>query len=57
MGFDLTTNFNEIASVWRDTEAAELRPNEASSMDEVDLAKLTEDLDTIAGYEQAHGSG
>ena len=53
MGFDLTTNFNEIASVWRDTEAAELRPTQASSMDEVDLAKLTEELDTIAGYEQA----
>ena len=53
MGFDLTTNFNEIASIWRDTEAAELRPTEASSMDEVDLAKLTEELDTIAGYEQA----
>jgi hypothetical protein len=53
MGFDLTTNFNEIASIWRDTEAAEFRPTEASSMDEVDLAKLTEELDTIAGYEQA----
>lgn len=53
MGFDLTTNFNEIASIWRDTEAAVLRPTEASNMDEVDLAKLTEELDTIAGYEQA----
>ncbi|WP_261882408.1 YjbH domain-containing protein [Vibrio pelagius] len=52
-GFDLTTNFNEIASIWRDTEAAQLRPTEASSMDEVDLAKLTEELDSIAGYEQA----
>ena len=53
MGFDLTTNFNEIASVWRDTEAAKLRPTEANSMDEVDLDQLTEELDTIAGYEQA----
>jgi len=53
MGFDLTTNFNEIASTWRDTEAAELRPTEASSMNEVDLAKLAEELDTIAGYDQA----
>ncbi|OEF35651.1 YjbH domain-containing protein [Vibrio splendidus] len=53
MGFDLTTNFNQIASVWRDTEAATLRPSEASSMDEVELAKLTQELETIAGYEQA----
>lgn len=53
MGFDLTTNFNEIASVWRDTEAATLRPSETSSMDDVELAKLTEELETVAGYEQA----
>ncbi|SBT12682.1 hypothetical protein VCE7224_01425 [Vibrio celticus] len=53
MGFDLTTNFNQIASVWRDTEAATLRPSEASSMDEVELAKLTQELETVAGYEQA----
>ena len=53
MGFDLTTNFNQIASVWRDTEAATLRPSETSSMDEVELAKLTEELETVAGYEQA----
>ncbi|MEZ9394599.1 YjbH domain-containing protein [Vibrio splendidus] len=53
MGFDLTTNFNEIASVWRDTEAATLRPSEASSMDEVELAELTQELETVAGYDQA----
>lgn len=53
LGFDLSSNFNEITSIWRDTEAAELRPSEANNMDEVDLAKLTEELDTIAGYEQA----
>ena len=53
MGFDLTTNFNDIASIWRDTEAAELRPTKAINMDDVDLVKLTEELDIIAGYEQA----
>jgi hypothetical protein len=53
MGFDLTTNFNDIASIWRDTEAAELRPSEADSIEEVDFAKLAHELDSIAGYEQA----
>lgn len=53
MGVDLTTNFNEISSIWRDTETTQLRPSNANSKDDVDLVQLTEELDSIAGYEQA----
>ncbi|TCV26795.1 YjbH domain-containing protein [Vibrio crassostreae] len=53
LGFDLSTNFNEMYSVWRDTETAELRPSGVKTVDDIDMAALAEELETIAGYEQA----
>jgi hypothetical protein len=53
LGVDLSTNFNNIYSIWRDTEEAELRPSQAETVDDIDMAKLAEELETIAGYEQA----
>ncbi|MFA0565324.1 YjbH domain-containing protein [Vibrio sp. 10N.222.51.C8] len=53
LGLDLSTNFNEMYSVWRDTETAELRPSGVDTVDDIDMAALAEELETIAGYEQA----
>lgn len=53
LGFDLSTNFNEMYSSWRDSQAAELRPSTVKSVDDIDMAALAEELETIAGYEQA----
>ncbi|MCC4775156.1 YjbH domain-containing protein [Vibrio cyclitrophicus] len=53
LGFDLSTNFNEMYSVWRDTETAELRPSGVEKVDDIDMAALASQLETIAGYEQA----
>ncbi|MEZ9145883.1 YjbH domain-containing protein [Vibrio sp. 10N.286.52.C3] len=53
LGFDLSTNFNEMYSVWRDTETAELRPSGIETVDDIDMAALASQLETIAGYEQA----
>ncbi|MEZ8024961.1 YjbH domain-containing protein [Vibrio sp. 1F255] len=53
LGFDLSTNFNEMYSVWRDTETAELRPSDVETVDDIDMAALAEELETIVGYEQA----
>ncbi|WP_261885135.1 YjbH domain-containing protein [Vibrio pomeroyi] len=53
LGFDLSTNFNEMYSVWRDAETAELRPSDVETVDDIDMAALAEELETIAGYEQA----
>ncbi|MEZ9135590.1 YjbH domain-containing protein [Vibrio sp. 10N.286.52.B1] len=53
LGFDLSTNFNEMYSVWRDTEKAELRPSGIETVDDIDMAALASQLETIAGYEQA----
>ncbi|MEZ8455992.1 YjbH domain-containing protein [Vibrio cyclitrophicus] len=53
LGFDLSTNFNEMYSVWRDTETAELRPSGVERVDDIDMAALASQLETIAGYEQA----
>ncbi|MEZ8916206.1 YjbH domain-containing protein [Vibrio lentus] len=53
LGFDLSTNFNKMYSVWRDTETAELRPSGVKTVDDIDMAALAEELETIAGYEQA----
>ncbi|NVN82656.1 MULTISPECIES: YjbH domain-containing protein [unclassified Vibrio] len=53
LGFDLSTNFNEMYSVWRDTETAELRPSDVETVDDIDMAALAGELETIAGYEQA----
>ncbi|MEZ9549057.1 MULTISPECIES: YjbH domain-containing protein [Vibrio] len=53
LGFDLSTNFNEMYSVWRDTETAELRPSGVEAVDDIDMGALAEQLETIAGYEQA----
>ncbi|MDD1827096.1 YjbH domain-containing protein [Photobacterium sp. ZSDE20] len=53
LGFDLSTNFNEMYSVWRDTETAELRPSDVETVDDIDMTALAEELETIAGYEQA----
>lgn len=53
LGFDLSTNFNEMYSVWRDTETAELRPSDVETVDDIDMAALAEELETVAGYEQA----
>ncbi|CDT94197.1 YjbH domain-containing protein [Vibrio coralliirubri] len=53
LGFDLSTNFNEIYSVWRDTETAELRPSGVEAVDDIDMGALAEQLETVAGYEQA----
>ncbi|PME25697.1 hypothetical protein BCV39_02700 [Vibrio sp. 10N.286.55.E10] len=53
LGFDLSTNFNEMYSVWRDTETAELRPSGVEAVDDIDMAALAEKLETVAGYEQA----
>ncbi|MEZ8384078.1 YjbH domain-containing protein [Vibrio splendidus] len=52
LGFDLSTNFNEMYSVWRDTETPELRPSDVETVDDIDMAALAEELETIAGYEQ-----
>ncbi|MEZ8622587.1 YjbH domain-containing protein [Vibrio splendidus] len=53
LGFDLSTNFNEMYSVWRDTETAELRPSGVETVDDIDMAALASQLETVAGYEQA----
>ncbi|TKE90490.1 YjbH domain-containing protein [Vibrio sp. F12] len=53
LGFDLSTNFNEMYSVWRDTETAELRPSGVEAVDDIDMGALAEQLETVAGYEQA----
>ncbi|MEZ8150935.1 YjbH domain-containing protein [Vibrio splendidus] len=53
LGFGLSTNFNEMYSVWRDTETVELRPSGVDTVDDIDMAALAEELETIAGYEQA----
>ncbi|MEZ9275057.1 YjbH domain-containing protein [Vibrio sp. 10N.286.54.B2] len=53
IGFDLSTNFNEMYSVWRDTETAELRPSGVEMVDDIDMVALASQLETIAGYEQA----
>ncbi|MEZ8337478.1 YjbH domain-containing protein [Vibrio cyclitrophicus] len=53
LGFDLSTNFNEMYSVWRDTETAELRPSGVETVYDIDMAALASQLETIAGYEQA----
>ncbi|MEZ9826721.1 YjbH domain-containing protein [Vibrio cyclitrophicus] len=53
LGFDLSTNFNEMYSVWRDTETAELRPSGVEMVDDIDMVALASQLETIAGYEQA----
>ncbi|WP_102277818.1 YjbH domain-containing protein [Vibrio cyclitrophicus] len=53
LGFDLSTNFNEMYSVWRDTETSELRPSGVETVDDIDMAALASQLETIAGYEQA----
>ncbi|MDN3614806.1 YjbH domain-containing protein [Vibrio gallaecicus] len=52
LGFNLNTNFNDIKSIWRDSEVETLRPTEVSSIEDVDMAKLAEELETVAGYEQ-----
>ncbi|MFA0568278.1 YjbH domain-containing protein [Vibrio gallaecicus] len=52
LGFNLNTNFNDIKSIWRDSEVETLRPTEASSIEDVDMAKFAEELETVAGYEQ-----
>lgn len=53
LGFDLSTNFNEMYSVWRDTETAELRPSDVETVDDIGMGALAKELETIAGYEQA----
>ncbi|MFN0719092.1 YjbH domain-containing protein [Vibrio cyclitrophicus] len=53
LGFDLSTNFNEMYSVWRDTETVELRPSGVETVDDIDMVALASQLETIAGYEQA----
>ncbi|MEZ9566566.1 YjbH domain-containing protein [Vibrio artabrorum] len=53
LGFDFSTNFNEMYSVWRDTETAELRPSGVETVDDINMAALAKELETIAGYEQA----
>lgn len=53
LGFDLSTNFNDMYSVWRDTEKTDLRPSGVETVDDIDMAALAADLETIAGYEQA----
>ncbi|MEZ8717573.1 YjbH domain-containing protein [Vibrio splendidus] len=53
LGFDLSTNFNEMYSVWRDTETAELRPSDVETVDDIDMAALAKELEIVAGYEQA----
>ncbi|MEC7940019.1 MAG: YjbH domain-containing protein [Pseudomonadota bacterium] len=53
LGFDLSTNFNDMHSVWRDTDTADLRPSGIEKVDDIDMAALAAELETIAGYEQA----
>jgi len=51
LGFNLTSNFNELKASWRDEEAPILRPNQAEVLDDVDFAQLSKELDVIAGYQ------
>ncbi|MBW3697579.1 YjbH domain-containing protein [Vibrio sp. T187] len=51
LGFNLTTNFNELKGTWRDTEAPLLRPHEVESVEDIEFTKLSQELDIIAGYE------
>lgn len=51
LGFNLTTNFNELKATWRDEEAPQLRPHTVESVENIEFAKLSQELEAIAGYE------
>lgn len=49
-GLTLNTNFNDMPSFWRDTPTPEVEDNQPKELSDVDWARVTEDLDKIAGY-------
>ncbi|EGR0290163.1 YjbH domain-containing protein [Vibrio parahaemolyticus] len=50
-GLTLNTNFNDMPSFWRDTPTPEVEDNQPKELSDVDWARVTEDLDKIAGYQ------
>ncbi|MDG3435001.1 YjbH domain-containing protein [Vibrio parahaemolyticus] len=50
-GLTLNTNFNDMPSFWRDTPTPEVEDNQPKELSDVDWARVTENLDKIAGYQ------
>ncbi|TOO79707.1 YjbH domain-containing protein, partial [Vibrio parahaemolyticus] len=50
-GLTLNTNFNDMPSFWRDTPTPEIEDNQPEELSDVDWARVTENLDKIAGYQ------
>ncbi|EMF8902443.1 hypothetical protein CGJ47_23665 [Vibrio parahaemolyticus] len=50
-GLTLNTNFNDMPSFWRDTPTPEIEDNQPEEFSDVDWARVTENLDKIAGYQ------
>lgn len=50
-GLNLYTNFNKMPSFWRDTPTPQEEDNLPAELSDVDWARLTEDLNKIAGYQ------
>lgn len=49
-GFNLSTNFNKMASSWRDTATPTLGSSQPDNLSDVDWKKVNDDLSKIAGY-------
>ncbi len=52
-GINLFTNFNRMPSFWRDTPTPKMESNQPTDLSQVDWERVTEDLDKIAGYQNA----
>ncbi|EIA1557781.1 TPA: YjbH domain-containing protein [Vibrio parahaemolyticus] len=50
-GLTLNANFNDMPSFWRDTPTPEIEDNQPEELSDVDWARVTENLDKIAGYQ------
>ncbi|HCH0729213.1 TPA: YjbH domain-containing protein [Vibrio parahaemolyticus] len=50
-GVNLYTNFNKMPSFWRDTPTPKLEDSHPEAISDVDWKRVSEDLETIAGYE------
>ncbi|EJE1250871.1 YjbH domain-containing protein [Vibrio parahaemolyticus] len=50
-GLTLNTNFNDMPSFWRDTPTPKIEDNQPEELSDVDWARVTENLDKIAGYQ------
>lgn len=50
-GITLATNFNELAGFWKDEPLPEPRPSAVQTLDEVNWAEISQQLESNAGYQ------